>query len=222
MKYRKLIWLTHQLLYTFALLSTDICFRDTSIGVLPLLVVLSTDQIKMQIQTKYEYIFAMMQMKKNCDMESTHWDNFFSEMNDTLIFQMHRIHSVMFRVANSLIQEASVPVKMEQLPILMCIYNCGSVSQQEVADIVHRDKSSVQRTVVVLEKKGLITITQDKKDKRRNILRTTDTGNFVALQIKDIVKKVEEEIFSAFNSEDKVNTINTIKETADKLELLQN
>lgn len=217
-----LIWLTHQLLYTFALLSTDICFRDTSIGVFPLLVVLSTDQMKMQIQTKYEYIFAMMQMKKNCDIESAHWDNFFSEMNDTLIFQMHRIHSVMFRVANSLIHEASVPVKMEQLPILMCIYNCGSVSQQEVADIVHRDKSSVQRTVVVLEKKGLITITQDKKDKRRNILRTTETGNFVALQIKDIIKKVEEEIFSAFNSEDKLNTINTIKETADKLELLQN
>jgi DNA-binding MarR family transcriptional regulator len=178
--------------------------------------------MKMQIQTKYEYIFAMMQMKKNCDIESAHWDNFFSEMNDTLIFQMHRIHSVMFRVANSLIHEASVPVKMEQLPILMCIYNCGSVSQQEVADIVHRDKSSVQRTVVVLEKKGLITITQDKKDKRRNILRTTETGNFVALQIKDIIKKVEEEIFSAFNSEDKLNTINTIKETADKLELLQN
>lgn len=178
--------------------------------------------MKNHIQTTYEHIFIMMQMKKNCEAESMQWNNFFSEMNDTLIFQMHRIHSVMFRVANALIQEASVPVKMEQLPILMCIYNCGSVSQQEVADIVHRDKSSVQRTVVVLEKKSLITITQDKKDKRKNILRTTETGNFVALQIKDIVKKVEEEIFSAFNSEDKLNTINSIKQTADKLEQLKN
>ena len=177
--------------------------------------------MKFRHKSNYEHIFAMMQMKKNCDAETMHWDNFFSEMNDTLIFQMHRIHSVMFRVANSLINEASVPVKMEQLPILMCIFNCGSVSQQEVADIVHRDKSSVQRTVVVLEKKGLISITQDKKDKRKNILRTTETGNFVALQIKDIVRKVEAEIFSAFNSEDKLNTINSIKQTADKLELLQ-
>ena len=142
-------------------------------------------------------------------------------MNDTLIFQMHRIHSVMFRVANGLIQEASVPVKMEQLPILMCIYNCGNVSQQEVADIVHRDKSSVQRTVVTLEKKGLISVSQNKTDKRKNILRTTETGTFVAQQIKDIVRKVEEEIFSAFKSEDKLNTINTIKETADKLELFR-
>ncbi len=164
---------------------------------------------------------GIMQMKKKCEMESMHWDNFFAEMHDTLIFQMHRIHSVMFRVANGLIHEASVPVKMEQLPILMCIYNCGSVSQQEVADIVHRDKSSVQRTVVTLEKKGLISVSQDKADKRKNILRTTETGTFVAQQIKDIVKKVEEEIFSAFKSEDKLNTINTIKETADKLELLK-
>ncbi len=154
-------------------------------------------------------------------MDSMHWDNFFSEMTDSLIFQMHRIHCVMFRVANGLIHEASVPVKMEQLPILICIYNCGSVSQQEIANMVHRDKSSVQRTVVALGKKGLITIAQDKKDKRKNILRTTETGTFVALQIKDIMKKVEEEIFSAFKSEDKLNTINTIKETADKLELLQ-
>jgi DNA-binding MarR family transcriptional regulator len=176
----------------------------------------------MKIFHYYKVIDAgMMQMKKNCDMESKHWDNFFAEMNDTLIFQMHRIHSVMFRVANGLIQEASVPVKMEQLPILMCIYNCGNVSQQEVADIVHRDKSSVQRTVVTLEKKGLVSVGQDKTDKRKNILRTTETGTFVAQQIKDIVRRVEEEIFSAFKSEDKLNTINTIKETADKLELLK-
>lgn len=177
--------------------------------------------MKIRIFTQYTDTLVMMQMKKKCDVESMHWNNFFSEMRDTLVFQMHRIHTVMFRVANGLIQEASVPVKMEQLPILMSIYNCGSVSQQEVADIVHRDKSSVQRTVVVLEKKGLITVTQDPKDKRKNILRTTETGSFVALQIKDIIKKVEEEIFSAFNSEDKLNTINSIKQTADKLELLQ-
>lgn len=161
-------------------------------------------------------------MRKNCVPEAMHWDNFFSEMDDTLLFQMHRIHNVMFRVANGLIQEASVPVKMEQLPILLCVYNCGSVSQQEVADMVHRDKSSIQRTVVVLEKKGLIYISQDAHDKRKNILRATETGIFVAQQIKDIITKVEEEIFSAFDSQDKINTINNIRVTADKLELLKN
>jgi DNA-binding MarR family transcriptional regulator len=103
----------------------------------------------------------------------------------------------------------------------MCIHSSGCISQQEIADTVHRDKSSVQRTVVVLEKKGLISITPDKTDKRKNNLRTTKTGTFIALQIKDILHKVEEEIFSAFDSQDKLNTINTIKETADKLEQIE-
>jgi len=167
------------------------------------------------------FILDNMKVGNNCEGEQMHWDSFFSEMKDTLLFQMHRIHCVMFRIANGLINEASVPVKMEQLPILLCIYNCGSVSQQEVADMVKRDKSSIQRTVVVLEKKGLVYISPDAKDKRKNILRATDTGKFVAQQIKDIMTKVEEQIFSAFDSEDRLNTINSIKDTAEKLELIK-
>lgn len=158
------------------------------------------------------------EMKKSCDADAMQWDKFFSEMKDSLLFQMHRIHSVMFRVANGLIQKAAVPVKIEQLPVLMTVYDFRKLSQQEVADIISRDKSSVQRTVVALQKKGLVQVNTDEKDKRKNILSTTETGTFVATQIRDIMKKVEEEIFAAFESKDRQNTINVIKTTADKLE----
>lgn len=158
------------------------------------------------------------EMKKSCEAEGMHWDKFFSEMKDSLLFQMHRIHSVMFRVANGLIQKAAVPVKIEQLPVLMTVYDFRKLSQQEVADIISRDKSSVQRTVVALQKKGLVQVSADEKDKRKNILSTTETGAFVATQIRDIMKRVEEEIFEAFESKDRQNTINVIKSTADKLE----
>lgn len=153
-------------------------------------------------------------------LNTLHQGRLFAGMSDTLIFQMHRIHCTMFKVANGLIKDIAVPVKIEQLPILMCIYNSGNVSQQEVADMVHRDKSSVQRTVVALHKKGLVNITQDGKDKRKNILCTTKAGTLLALQIKDIITGIEEYIFSAFASDDKRNTINAIRETADKLELM--
>ncbi len=158
------------------------------------------------------------EMKNSCDTDMMHWDKFFSEMKDSLLFQMHRIHSVMFRVANGLIQKAAVPIKIEQLPVLMTVFDFRKLSQQEVADIISRDKSSVQRTVVALQKKGLVQVEADEKDKRKNILSTTETGTFVATQIRDIMRKVEEEIFSAFESSDRLTTINVIKETADRLE----
>lgn len=159
--------------------------------------------------------------KKKRDDPDLQWSSCYPEMRDTLLFQMHRIHSVMFRVANSLIHDASVPVKIEQLPVLMTVYDSGKISQQEVADITGRDKSSIQRTIAALQKKGLVRISGDDTDKRRNILQTTDTGTFVAQQIKNIMKKIEEEIFTAFSSEDRLQTINTIKATADKLESLR-
>ncbi len=154
----------------------------------------------------------------NCSPDEE--NGFLLDMNETLIFQMHRVHSVMFRVANALMQEASVPVKVEQLPVLMCIFNYGKLSQQEVANLIERDKSSVQRTVTALERKGLIDISQDIKDKRKNILQTTETGTFVVRQIEDILKRVEEHIFAAFHAEDRGNTVSIIRETADKLELM--
>lgn len=162
-----------------------------------------------------------MSKKKRADPEALEWSSCYPEMKNTLLFQMHRIHSVMFRVANSLIHEASVPVKIEQLPVLMTVYDSGRISQQEVADIISRDKSSIQRTITALQKKGLVSISDDITDKRKNILQTTETGTFVALQIKNIMKKIEEEIFTAFRSEDRLKTINTIKATADKLESLR-
>lgn len=160
-------------------------------------------------------------MKKNCEAELADWDKMFAEMKDTLLFQMHRIHTIMFRVANRIMHEESVPAKMEQIPVLMCIYNGENLSQQRVADVIHRDKSSVQRTVVALEKKGLIKIEQDTKDKRKNILKTTEAGDFIAAQLKNIMRKTENELFDTFQQDDKVTMIESMKEVADKLEHLK-
>ena len=159
-------------------------------------------------------------MKNTCEAELADWDKMFAEMKDTLLFQMHRIHTIMFRVANRIMHEESVPAKMEQIPVLLCIYNGDNLSQQKVADIIHRDKSSVQRTVVALEKKGLIKIEQDTKDKRKNILKTTEAGDFIAAQLKNIMRKTENELFDTFQQSDKVTMIESMKEVADKLEHL--
>lgn len=78
------------------------------------------------------------------------------------------------------IAEQELPVTIEQLHILMCVHEQGVVCQQEIADILRRDKSSVQRSVVILKENGLIEITKCKSDKRRNLLSLTDLGRDVS------------------------------------------
>lgn len=145
---------------------------------------------------------------------------FFEKKEESLIFQFHHIHNAMFRIANKKINASSVPVKMEQLPVLMTLYWLKEQSQQQVANHVNRDKSSVLRTVLALEKKGLIANKKDDSDNRRKVLTLTETGKFVAIQIVDLIKEIENEIVAAMTERPKSEFLDLLKKAGDKLELL--
>lgn len=145
-------------------------------------------------------------------------EKFFAEMRDTFFFQIHRIQKVIFRRGNHIFQEAKVPLQLEQFPILLTAHAMEGMSQQEIADVTHRDKSSIQRTLGTLEKKGLIKIVQDANDKRRNLVYVTEGGKFLAEKIKELMKRAEQEAFSVLDPEERENAIANMKEVADKLE----
>lgn len=65
---------------------------------------------------------------------------------------------------------------VEQLPVLMAIYHNPGRYQQEIATLTYRDKSSVQRTVINLERKGYVHIIGDRTDRRRKLLVLTRKG----------------------------------------------
>ncbi|HET8573488.1 MAG TPA: MarR family transcriptional regulator [Edaphocola sp.] len=142
--------------------------------------------------------------------------------NQSLIFQFHHIHNIMFRVANKMINASAVPVKMEQLPVLMTLFYFKAQSQQSVANHINRDKSSVLRTAQALEKKGLLAFTKDEKDARRKVLALTETGKFVAIQVEDLVRDIEKEIGAALSDRPKSELLEILKQSAAKLEDLAN
>jgi DNA-binding MarR family transcriptional regulator len=145
-------------------------------------------------------------------------EKLFAEMRDTFFFQIHRIQKVMFRRGNQIFQDEKVPLQLEQFPILLTAYALEGQSQQEIADITNRDKSSIQRTLVALERKGLVNIVQDPNDKRRNLIYVTDGGKYMAEKIKSLMKRAEQETFAVLGDDDREAAIAAIKDVADKLE----
>lgn len=145
---------------------------------------------------------------------------FFEKRNESMMFQFHHIHNIMFRIANQKITNSSVPVKMEQLPVFMTLYWLKEQSQKEIADHVHRDKSSVLRTISALEKKGLVINKKDNSDGRRKVLMLTETGQFVAGQIVDLITEIENEIAGALTDRPKAEFLEFLKKASQKLELL--
>ncbi len=142
------------------------------------------------------------------------------ELEGSIIFQFHQLHNAIFRVANKMIEASSVPLKMEQIPVIMTLYFFKTKSQQSLADQVNRDKSSIFRTAAALEKKGLLKFKKDPNDARKKILELTDTGKFVAKQIGELISKIEKEIGEALSNRPKEEFLKELQNAAKKIDYM--
>jgi DNA-binding MarR family transcriptional regulator len=109
---------------------------------------------------------------------------------------------------------------VEQFPVLMTVSALKSVSQREIADITMRDKSSIQRSVTTLLRKGLIDVVQDGDDKRKHVVTLTSAGNALAKKVRSILRQSEDVVFSHMTGDEKDNAIQSAKTLADQLDRL--
>jgi DNA-binding MarR family transcriptional regulator len=92
------------------------------------------------------------------------------------------LQAATYKMLKIFIRQEKIPLKAEQLPVMMCIYDHGILCQQEIANAVFRDKSSIQRTVAKLEYYGFVEIRQN-MDKRKKSLVLSETGKAIAKKI---------------------------------------
>ncbi len=83
-----------------------------------------------------------------------------------------RMYKEMFRVLRKRAHESSdVKLTIEQFGLLHCIgANKDDVVQQDMADVLGKDKSSILRLIDSLEEQKLVNRVNDPHDRRRNCL----------------------------------------------------
>ncbi|MFA6060305.1 MAG: MarR family transcriptional regulator [Taibaiella sp.] len=96
------------------------------------------------------------------------------------------LQAVTYKMLKIFIRQEKIPLKVGQLPVMMCIYDHGILCQQEIANAVFRDKSSIQRTVAKLEYYGFVEIRQN-IDKRKKSLVLSETGKVIAKKIAGLM-----------------------------------
>lgn len=137
------------------------------------------------------------------------------ELQHLFAFHMHRIKCAVFRTLNKKLVSMRLPVQMEQIPVLFSLYTGGDLSQQEIANITERDKSSIQRTIKILQDKQLVVVQQDQFDKRKNIVHITAEGKCVTSKIRKTLIEAEEEVFSAVEENDREGFFKILKRISD-------
>ena len=139
-------------------------------------------------------------------------------ISDSFFFHVTRIRKTIVSSTTLLLTEASIKLKMEQLPILIILQKGGAVSQSELSDITHRAKASIARSVSALLKRGLLVVKPDSVDKRKNILLLSTEGKELSVKIGKLMRKAEDDALSVFPKGERAIALQTIKSYADKLE----
>jgi len=136
---------------------------------------------------------------------------------DLAIFHLDNLSKLLRNKANQYLSAQGIEVRIEQLPVLFSIPDEG-LPQQQIADEIGRDKSSVLRTISNLEKEDLVRVTTDAADKRKNCVMLTPKGRVLAGIIKDKIINLEKVLFNSLKTPDHDRFMQVVKSIGTNLQ----
>lgn len=125
------------------------------------------------------------------------------EMRNSLQFKLGNVTRLVFKKMNSALISEGIPVQAEQIPILMVVYfKEDNITQQDIANVLQKDKAGIQRSVQSLHKDGFLKIESDIEDKRKNLISVTASGKFVCEKIQTLAIGFHRQIMEHYTAEE--------------------
>jgi len=138
--------------------------------------------------------------------------------DQVLLFHLGHLNKVLYKRANRYFTASGLPIRVEQLPVLMILHHKGRQSQQDLAFELGRDKASVQRTVQFLHKHDYIRIEADPHDGRKNMVNLTEHGCMISARVQALIIRIDKILFSAIAGKEKEKLIGLMDKLTKRIE----
>ncbi|MFT4802484.1 MAG: DNA-binding MarR family transcriptional regulator, partial [Flavobacteriaceae bacterium] len=106
-----------------------------------------------------------------------------------------------------LFKENNLDITKEQMIVLKKLHDKDGISQNELALLIFRNKSSLTRLLSKMEKKNYILRKQSLEDKRINQVFLTEKGKDTYLKVKPIIKQMIDRLELNFSQTEKQQII---------------
>ncbi len=109
----------------------------------------------------------------------------------------------------------------EQYLVMDILWDAESLSQQAIADVIQKDKNSVTKFIDSLEKKGLVSRTVNKKDRRVNNIVVSEEGMKLKDKTTEVAINMMSNVLKDINEEDLIafdKVMNQIKNNIDSID----
>jgi len=106
-----------------------------------------------------------------------------SETTRQLVHIMLEFRDELRRFMQKKFRENNIDLTYEMHQIMACLWKTDGLSQQELADLTVKDKSSMTFLIDNLVKRGLVKRTQDPEDRRRKLIYLTFKGKQLGIKV---------------------------------------
>ena len=112
-------------------------------------------------------------------------------------FLFRRCHQLSASVFEDEVGEYSIT--QSQYGVLLVLHSKPDIDQITLAGLIGRDRSTTALVINILRKKGLLVRYGSPSDKRKKILRLTDTGEELLEQIEPAFQRVQQRVLSSLD-----------------------
>jgi len=110
-----------------------------------------------------------------------------------------------------LFKENNLDLTKEQMIVLKKLHDHDGISQNELALLIFRNKSSLTRLLSKMEKKNYIIRLQNKEDKRINNVFLTELGKMTFKKTRPVIKHIIDKMEQNVSPSEKQQIIKTLK-----------
>jgi DNA-binding MarR family transcriptional regulator len=110
-----------------------------------------------------------------------------------------------------------IDMTIEQFKVMVVLWKEGTSTQQNIADFVRKDKTSVARLIAGLEKRSLIERTADANDKRCNLVTLTPQGIALEKPTMEVLQEATRYIHHNIDPQELVITLRVLKQMCQTL-----
>ena len=115
------------------------------------------------------------------------------------------------------LRQVGVPLTPEQFMLIDLLWNQGAMTQQQLADLMQKDKNSVTKLVDAIERKGFVIRRQSLSDRRSNIIILTDKANLLKPDAKEKGISILEEMLEGISEDELRVFLSTLHKLNDNM-----
>lgn len=136
------------------------------------------------------------------------------ELPETLGFRIVHTGKLLLKTINLKFAGITNEITFEQMGVLYFISRSAGkdVIQQDIAELMDKNKSAILRSIDILEEKGYVKRVQVRGDRRKNVLEITENGTLVICKMHEIFLKQDQVLTDGIDETSLETCLNVLSE----------